>query len=550
MERFKKINTAMVLLVGLVIFSGVIGAFSDYVSFNWIKNPITKINIPAFLPATSQALTALPALKPDALPTAKPTNLDNLVAPIALYPDILLTQILPASTYPLEVAQAAHWLESKPDPEQASRKDWAPSIIQLLEFPQVLFYMNDQFDWMAELGDQFLTAPDAVLAAIQSMRSKALSAGLLIDSPEQRVTETTVTKVSIVNQTNQETWIAVPASSKNAQTRQTKVIYIEPANPQAIQVPQYNPLLLTLELPADSNNPTQNETPADPSITSEASSRITYSEGIRSDELLNWSISEWKDDIFDNTHQRYYQQPPISLYPGNLNGYDTGVNDITIYSDVNDYSDEGTGNGKSSLKQSIRRPWLHDPLHRRDYPYPSQAKLRFVTLKQQPALAGQRRSKAEIVNPDYAGYDPDRLKNLRLLHVKQSLSQDVSDTGKVQGDAQRPQPRKTQDPNTSASTEKPEHSRESQPDVTSNISQTNSSLAPDESKEQNVSNTQASTTADETVVDLGFDGSRSWQINVFSGAGNGSQIQKFSKRGKASRTKKHLEDTTGSKRRK
>lgn len=156
------------------------------------------------------ALTAFPGLSPaqDALVPAIQTTVgvssltvpqyDELVAPIALYPDALLADTLAASTYPLEVVEADRWAS---DPANASLSDdnltaaldvlpWDPSVKSLVPFPDVLGMLDSHLDWMEELGQAFLGDPDAVLAAVQRMRARALTAGNLSSDAEETVSDT------------------------------------------------------------------------------------------------------------------------------------------------------------------------------------------------------------------------------------------------------------------------------------------------------------------------------------------------------------------------
>ena len=117
----------------------------------------------------------------------------QLVAPIALYPDALLAQVLTASTYPLEVAMAARWSEKNPNLKGAALEDamqkepWDPSVKGLTSVPQVLAMMNDKLDWTQQLGEAFLAQPDDIQNAIQALRARADEAGNLKSSKEQKV---------------------------------------------------------------------------------------------------------------------------------------------------------------------------------------------------------------------------------------------------------------------------------------------------------------------------------------------------------------------------
>jgi len=147
-----------------------------------------------------------------------PEKLEQLVAPIALYPDGLLSQTLMASTYPLEIVQAARWLEKNPNlktdalEKALQDKTWDPSVKSLCGLPTVLKKMNENLDWTQDLGDAFLADQTALMDTVQRMRRKAKDAGKLETTKEQKVTE-----------------------------REDKIIVIEPADPQTVYVPTYYP---------------------------------------------------------------------------------------------------------------------------------------------------------------------------------------------------------------------------------------------------------------------------------------------------------------------
>lgn len=150
-------------------------------------------------------------------------ELEQLLAPVALYPDALLSQVLMASTYPLEVVEAARWRQSRPqwEPErleQAVREeDWDPSVKSLVAFPTVLDMMNDRISWTARLGDAFLAQQDVVMRTVQDLRERARVAGNLESTPQQTVIR---------------------------EAGATTVIRIEPARPDIVYVPTYNPVVV------------------------------------------------------------------------------------------------------------------------------------------------------------------------------------------------------------------------------------------------------------------------------------------------------------------
>ena len=165
------------------------------------------------------ALAQSPAQGPaQALP---PQQLDNLVAPIALYPDPLLGQVLAASTYPVELVEAQQWLQANGNlqgqqlMDAARQQNWDASVQALVATPDVLAKLNQDIRWSTDLGNAFLAQPADVMAAVQRMRARAQSAGRLQSNQQETVT----------------------TENQNGQT----AIAIQPADPQVIYVPTYDP---------------------------------------------------------------------------------------------------------------------------------------------------------------------------------------------------------------------------------------------------------------------------------------------------------------------
>ena len=149
------------------------------------------------------------------------SELESLVAPIALYPDALVAQILAASTFPDQVAIADYWLHENQNLTGKSlmhavdKQSWNSSVKALTEFPSVLDNLAKNLTWTSSLGEAYHNQPSGVMAAIQTLRAKAKAAGNLNSSPE----------ISVVQQTPQ-------------------TIVIQPANPQIVYVPEYNPAVI------------------------------------------------------------------------------------------------------------------------------------------------------------------------------------------------------------------------------------------------------------------------------------------------------------------
>ena len=143
-----------------------------------------------------------------------------MLAPIALYPDSLLSQILMAATYPLEVVEAARWSRAHPGLKgdeavrAADSYNWDPSVKSLVAFPQILDMMDDMLDWTQRLGDAFLDQESQVMDTVQNLRRRAYDAGNLRSTDQYRVDP------------------------------QGPVIVIEAPNPLEYYVPYYDPFVI------------------------------------------------------------------------------------------------------------------------------------------------------------------------------------------------------------------------------------------------------------------------------------------------------------------
>lgn len=149
-----------------------------------------------------------------------PQELQQLVAPIALYPDALVAQVLAASTYPTEIVEAARWMQSHPNvkgeelAKEVDRQPWDPSVKALTQFPSVLENMDKNLSWTSSLGDAYANQQQDVTDAVQTMRQQARKAGHLSSNEQEKV------------------------------TAQGSTVIIEPANPDVVYVPAYDPWLV------------------------------------------------------------------------------------------------------------------------------------------------------------------------------------------------------------------------------------------------------------------------------------------------------------------
>ena len=150
-----------------------------------------------------------------------PEQLNTLVAPVALYPDALLSQVLVAATYPLELAEAGQWLQRNRNlqgpqlVDAARQQNWDPSIQALVVFPDVINRVNADIRWTTDLGNAFLAQQADVMNAVQRMRAQAKAAGKLQSNAQETVT--------------------------TERQGDQSVIVIQPTNPEVVCVPYYNP---------------------------------------------------------------------------------------------------------------------------------------------------------------------------------------------------------------------------------------------------------------------------------------------------------------------
>ena len=224
---------ASIVVVAILAFPAV-RALSDPVPVSTAETPAPLPEAPASAPLAESpapaSVTERPAAAPEAEAPAphpaaetssvfKAEQLDQLLAPIALYPDALLAQILMAATYPLEIVKADRWLQ---DPAHANLQGdqlaaaieaeaWDPSVKSLVPFPRILRMMDGALDWAEELGNAVMAQQGDVMDSIQRLRHQAAAAGTLWSNAEQQV------------------------------TTERQGIVIEPANPELIYPPVYSP---------------------------------------------------------------------------------------------------------------------------------------------------------------------------------------------------------------------------------------------------------------------------------------------------------------------
>ena len=151
-----------------------------------------------------QQSTAPPSSQASQAAKIPPEQLDSLVAPIALYPDPLLAQVLAASTYPLEIIQLQQWLEKNKnlkDKELAdavAKQSWDASVQALAALPEVVKRLGDDIQWTTDLGNAFLAQQGEVMDAVQRMRKKAQDKGTLKSTEQQKVETKVIENKSVI----------------------------------------------------------------------------------------------------------------------------------------------------------------------------------------------------------------------------------------------------------------------------------------------------------------------------------------------------------------
>jgi len=296
------------------------------------------------LPAGGQpAQPAAPAAQPaapaeSAAPAFTAEQLEQIAAPVALYPDPLLAQVLMASTYPLEVVQAARFVKDNPDlkgdqlNEKLKDQNWDDSVKSLVSFPQVLSLMDGKLDWTQQLGDATIGQEKELMDAIQRLRARAQAQGNLKTTPEQTVTVEPA---------------AAPAAppGPGQATPAPQVITIEPANPQVVYVPSYNPTVVYGSWPYPAYPPAYPYPPGYAFGTALLSFGIGMAVGGALWGNCNWGHGNVNVDVNRNAN------------------FSRNVNRTNVSNErVNQYR-QGQGQGGN------RSQWNHNPQHRQGVQY-------------------------------------------------------------------------------------------------------------------------------------------------------------------------------------
>ena len=293
------------------------GSFGVRLKSLLIRGAASLLILPSSGPTLAQTPAPPPAYEPapNAAPEAQPprftqAELEHLLAPIALYPDALLAQLLPASAYPLEIVQAHRWLErnsaaaANGDFSGADAQNWDPSVKAMVRFPTVLQKLNDDLDWTRNLGDAIVNQPQEVADAIQRLRLKAQQAGALASNDQ----------MTVVTQ----------------KEGPREVIVIESPNPSVIYVPRYDPVAVF----------------APPAGAAIAAGLLSFGVGVAVGSAWRGNYWNWNTGAFF---------PPV--WPG-YPGWRGGGNNVTIGGGGGN-TIIGGGNGGNNVIGG--RPWRPDP---------------------------------------------------------------------------------------------------------------------------------------------------------------------------------------------
>ncbi|MGJ7643094.1 DUF3300 domain-containing protein [Escherichia coli] len=323
------------------------------------------------LPATVSAPPVTPAVVKSAFSTAQ---IDQWVAPVALYPDSLLSQVLMASTYPANVAQAVQWSHDNPLKQgdaaiqAVSDQPWDASVKSLVAFPQLMALMGENPQWVQNLGDAFLAQPQDVMDSVQRLRQLAQQTGSLKSSTEQKVI-TTTKKAVPVKQTvtapvipSNTVLTASPVITEPA----TTVISIEPANPDVVYIPNYNPTVVYGNWANTAYPPVYLPPPAGEPFIDSFVRGFGYSMGVATTYALFSSI-DWDDDDHDHHHHDDDDDDYHHHDGGHRDGNGWQHNGDNINIDVNNFN-RITGEHLTDKNMA----WRHNPNYRNGVPYHDQ----------------------------------------------------------------------------------------------------------------------------------------------------------------------------------
>ncbi|MCE1985135.1 DUF3300 domain-containing protein [Enterobacter ludwigii] len=321
----------------------------------FVKSRATEPVAPAPVAQQPAAPPAAPAAQPAPVvaPAYTAAQIDQWVAPIALYPDALLSQILMASTYPANVIQAAQWSKDNPKLQgdaaiqAVANQPWDPSVKSLVAFPQLMSLMGENPPWVQSLGDAFLAQPKDVMDSVQRLRLLAQQTGALQSTPQQTVT--TETKPAPAK-------TATGQTTSTATTSAPTVIKIESADPQVVYVPTYNPNTVYGTWPNTAYPPVYLPPSPGEQFTDSLVKGLGFSLGVATTYAIFSNIDWDDDDDWDHHHDDDWD------HHGGYNR--NGDNNINI-------NVENFNKISGQRLTDANRTWQHNPAYREGVPYPT-----------------------------------------------------------------------------------------------------------------------------------------------------------------------------------
>src|SRR5476649_2327878 len=377
--------------------------------------PVQVSTQPVPVSAAPVAAVAVPATAAAPAPAAyTQAQIDQWVAPVALYPDTLLSQVLMASTYPTNVIQAEQWSRDHPQLQgdaavkAAASEPWDPSVKSLVAFPQLLALMGEDPVWVQNLGNLFLAQPADLIDSVQKFRQIAQKSGALKSTPQQKVT-------------------VKPAATGNTTVVNAapQTIIIESADPQVVYVPSYNPNVVYGTWPTPAYPPVYLPPPPGEQFVNGVVSGIGFGVGVAATYAIFGNI-DWDDDHHhDDGH---HDDGHHGGQPGNF----VNVN-VNNYNRITGNNDHISGNSRmanhSDLPNSFN--WQHNPAYNTGVPNPV-AHLSGATQNQALNRVAQR--------SNYRGFDAATTGQTREQRRQQAASVMNSHEGRTATTAPRSVP--------------------------------------------------------------------------------------------------------------
>lgn len=313
-------------------------------------------------PAVTQTVQATAAAQP-VTAALTPAQIDQWVAPIALYPDNLLSQVLMASTYPGNVVQAVQWSQDHPTMkgdsavQAVANQPWDPSVKSLVAFPTLLALMGENPPWVENLGNAFLAQPQDVMDSVQRLRAIARQTGTLKSTPQQKVITATSSAAPATSTSTSTTTATRSSSAVTSSAPAPVIIKIESTDPNVVYVPAYNPSVVYGAWPDAAYPPVYLPPPPGEQFTNSFVKGFGFSLGVATTYAL-FSNIDWDDNDHHHDDDHHHHDDD------HHGGYSHNGDNINI--NVNNFN-HITGQNLPGNHAS----WQHNPTWRGNIPYPN-----------------------------------------------------------------------------------------------------------------------------------------------------------------------------------